>query len=216
MERSFQTSWNERSRLSTGEFMSGKPQYDEYAVLDAAITVFWQHGYASASVGGLTEATGLSRSSLYQRFGDKDGLFNEALARYSERVVARMRSVKANSAKKRMETLLREFLPKDTAAQRPAGCLLTRSCTEQSSLTIIGKEAANAGVGRQREVLLDILQAAKTQGEVCQHANLESLSWYYLGTLQAIVNLPPAGASNGTLEDLVNIAMSTWPLPARK
>jgi AcrR family transcriptional regulator len=79
--------------------MSGQPRYDEYAVLDAAITVFWQHGYASTSVGELTKATGLARSSLYQRFGDKDGLFNEALARYSERVVARMRSIKANSAK---------------------------------------------------------------------------------------------------------------------
>jgi AcrR family transcriptional regulator len=214
MEQSFQTSWNERSSLSTGEFMSGKPQYDEYAVLDAAITVFWQHGYASASVSDLTQATGLSRSSLYQRFGDKGGLFNEALARYSERVIARMLSVKATSAKKRMEALLRNFLPKDTTAQRPAGCLLTRSCTEQSSLTIIGKEAANAGVGRQREVLLDILKAARTEVEVCQNANLESLSWYYLGTLQAIVNFPPAGASIDALEDLVSIAMSAWPPPA--
>jgi len=196
--------------------MSGKPQYDEYAVIDAAIAVFWHHGYASASVSDLTEATGLSRSSLYQRFRDKDGLFNEALARYSERVVARMRSVKANSAKKRMEALLRDFIPKDTAAQRPAGCLLARSCTEQSSLTTIGKQAANAGVGRQREVLLDILKAAKTEGEVRRDANLESLSWYYLGTLQAIVNLPPAGASIDALEDLVGIAMSAWPPPARK
>jgi AcrR family transcriptional regulator len=194
--------------------MSGKPQYDEHAVLDAAITVFWQQGYASASVGDLTEATGLSRSSLYQRFGDKDGLFNEALARYSERVIARMLSVKANSAKKRMEALLRNFLPKDTTTKRPAGCLLTRSCTEQSSLTIIGKEAANAGVGRQREVLLDILKAAKTGGELRQDANLESLSWYYLGTLQAIVNFPPAGAPIDALQDLVSIAMSAWPPPA--
>jgi hypothetical protein len=115
-----------------------------------------------------------------------------------------------------METLLRDFLPKATAAQRPAGCLLNRSCTEQSSLTIIGKEAANAGLGRQREVLLDILKVAKTQAEVCQDANLESLSWYYLATLQAIVNLSPAGASIDALEDLVSIAMSAWPSPARE
>ncbi|MGN4072772.1 TetR/AcrR family transcriptional regulator, partial [Burkholderia gladioli] len=66
--------------------MSGKPQYDEAVVIDAAIQVFWRHGYAAASISDLTEATGLSRSSLYQRFRDKDGLFQVALATYTERV----------------------------------------------------------------------------------------------------------------------------------
>ena len=60
--------------------MSGKPQFDEAAVIDAALIVFWRQGYAAASISDLTEATGLSRSSIYQRFGDKDGLFREALA----------------------------------------------------------------------------------------------------------------------------------------
>ena len=59
--------------------MSGKPQFDEAAVIAAAIEVFWRNGYAAAAVSDLTEATGLSRSSLYQRFHDKDGLFQEAL-----------------------------------------------------------------------------------------------------------------------------------------
>ncbi|WP_164711243.1 TetR/AcrR family transcriptional regulator, partial [Pseudomonas viridiflava] len=63
--------------------MSGKPQYDESAVLKAATGVSWRHGYANASVSDLTEATGLSRSSLYQRFQDKDGLFNESLQLYT-------------------------------------------------------------------------------------------------------------------------------------
>ena len=60
--------------------MTGKPKFDEAAVIAAAAGVFWRHGYTAASVNDLTEATGLSRSSLYQRFGDKDGLFREALA----------------------------------------------------------------------------------------------------------------------------------------
>lgn len=191
--------------------MSGKPQYDEDAVIDSAIDVFWRHGYANASVSDLTEATGLSRSSLYQRFRDKDGLFNEALERYVDRVVARMQSVRANSAENRIKALLRDFLPKDTVAGRPAGCLLSRSCTERLNLTTTGKDAANAGISRQREVILDILKDGKAAGEVHQKANLESLSWYYLGTLHAIVNLPQAGASSLVLNDLIDIAMSGWP-----
>ena len=68
--------------------MSGKPQYDEAAVVDAAMEVFWRNGYAAASISDLTTATDLSRSSLYQRFGDKDGLFREVLDAYAERVSA--------------------------------------------------------------------------------------------------------------------------------
>ena len=57
--------------------MSGKPQFDEASVIAVAIGVFRRHGYAAAAISDLTEATGLSRSSLYQRFHDKDGLFEK-------------------------------------------------------------------------------------------------------------------------------------------
>ena len=99
--------------------MSGKPQFDEAAVIAAAMGVFWRHGYAAASISDLTEATGLSRSSLYQRFRDKDGLFQEALAAYTERVVRRMNAAKADTARGRLEALLRAYLP--DGSSRPAG-----------------------------------------------------------------------------------------------
>src|ERR1700691_5288276 len=73
LEQSVQHIWNDRSKMSSEELMSGKPQFDETAVIAAATEVFRRHGYAAAAVSDLTEATGLSRSSLYQRFHDKDG-----------------------------------------------------------------------------------------------------------------------------------------------
>ena len=107
--------------------MSGKPQYDEPAVIAAALEVFWRHGYAATSINELTAATGLSRSSLYQRFQDKDGLFMEALAAYTERLLQRMEDVQAETGRARVEALLREFVPRDGKGRRPAGCLLARS-----------------------------------------------------------------------------------------
>jgi AcrR family transcriptional regulator len=194
--------------------MSGKPQYDEVAVIAAAVGVFWRYGYAAASISDLTQATGLSRSSLYQRFQDKDGLFKEALARYTDRVLARMRSAKADSAERRLEALLRDFLPKDGAAPVPAGCLLSRSCAEQLTLSTTSKDATKACISQQKNVILDILKEGETAGELAHDANLDALAWYYLGTLQAIVNLAAAGASSEALTDLIDIAMSAWPKSA--
>ena len=193
--------------------MSGKPQYDEPAVLAAAIEVFWRHGYAATSINELTAATGLSRSSLYQRFQDKDGLFLEALASYTERVLRRMEGVQAVTARARLEALLREFVPAEGKSRRPAGCLLARSCAELPVLSEAGQSAARAGVKRQKAIVEGILRSAAANGELAADADVEALAWYYLGVVQAILNLPQAGASRAALQRMADVAMSAWPAP---
>lgn len=191
--------------------MSGKPQYDEGAVLKAATGVFWRHGYANASVSDLTEATGLSRSSLYQRFGDKGGLFNESLQLYTDRVTTRMKSTRAQTSKASVEALLREFLPRESDVKRPPGCLISRSNAEQEDLTAAGKHAANSAACLQRQIIVDILIHGQQEGEVGRDVDLDLLAWYYFGILQAVVNLPSVGADSQTLDGLIDVAMLAWP-----
>lgn len=56
--------------------------FDPDAALDAARAVFEAHGFEGASVQDLVDATGLSRSSLYGAFGDKQALYLATLDRY--------------------------------------------------------------------------------------------------------------------------------------
>ncbi|MFI9050731.1 TetR/AcrR family transcriptional regulator [Streptomyces sp. NPDC053427] len=51
-------------------------------VLDDAVRVFWRQGMPATGIQALVSATGLSRSSLYATFGNKDGLYAAALERY--------------------------------------------------------------------------------------------------------------------------------------
>jgi AcrR family transcriptional regulator len=61
----------------------GRPRtFVEHEVLDAAMQVFWRHGYAASSIAQLRAATGLSSASLYGAFGSKEGLFERAIAHY--------------------------------------------------------------------------------------------------------------------------------------
>jgi AcrR family transcriptional regulator len=191
--------------------MSGKPQFDESAVIDAAVDVFWTHGYAAASINQLTAATGLSRSSLYQRFQDKDGLFGEALSRYTTRVVGRMAAVQGASMRERLGALLRDFLPKETRHNRPPGCLLARCCAEMADLPEAGRALALAGLARQRAVVEEILRGAVASGELAPDADIDGLAWYYLGVLQAVLNLEQARAPRAALCRMVDIALSAWP-----
>lgn len=62
----------------------GRPrQFSVDAALDRAMEVFWERGYAGASLDNLTAAMGLNRPSVYAAFGDKRALFLAALDRYA-------------------------------------------------------------------------------------------------------------------------------------
>jgi AcrR family transcriptional regulator len=64
---------------------AGRPRkFDDAKALDAAIGVFWKHGYEGASLDLLTRAMGINRPSLYGAFGDKAELFAKAVRRYQD------------------------------------------------------------------------------------------------------------------------------------
>ena len=171
---------------------------------------FWRHGYAATSINVLTEATGLSRSSLYQRFQDKDSLFQIALEIYTDRVLHRIKSSEGESGRARLEALLRGLLP--MGSRRPPGCLLARSCAELVDLPEAGQKAALSGMSQQRDLLEDLLREAITVGELPAGADVAALAWHFLGVMQAILNLPHAGASRGELNRMITVAILAWPV----
>lgn len=62
---------------------AGRPRsFDVDAALQAAIHVFWEKGYDGASMKDLTQAMGINSPSLYAVFGDKKGLYIQAIERY--------------------------------------------------------------------------------------------------------------------------------------
>src|SRR6516164_3398429 len=66
--------------------MAGTKQFDHDAVVDRAMMLFWRKGYGGTSIHDLEKATRLRRGSLYNAFGDKQGLFVAALKRYETTV----------------------------------------------------------------------------------------------------------------------------------
>lgn len=62
----------------------GRPRvFDLDEVLMAAVQVFWVKGYEGSSIKDLTDAMGINAPSLYSTFGDKRGLYLQAIDRYA-------------------------------------------------------------------------------------------------------------------------------------
>jgi AcrR family transcriptional regulator len=63
----------------------GRPRsFNQADALEGAMRLFWAKGYDGASIGQLAQATGMPRATLYQIYGDKQGLFLAAIQRYVE------------------------------------------------------------------------------------------------------------------------------------
>ncbi len=88
----------------------GRPRgFDADQALDRALEIFWRQGYEGASLSDLTEAMGITKTSMYAAFGNKRDLFDKALARYAEVDMAYLRAaLAAPTARQVAETFLRE------------------------------------------------------------------------------------------------------------
>lgn len=61
------------------------PKFDRDAVIGAAMVAFFRSGYEATTLPDLEQATGLDRSSLYNSFGGKRGLYEAATRSYLDR-----------------------------------------------------------------------------------------------------------------------------------
>lgn len=75
--------------------MARPTEFDRDEAIASAIKVFARQGFEAASTSDLLEGMGIARQSLYGAFGDKRGLFLEALRRYAAGSLAQMREALA-------------------------------------------------------------------------------------------------------------------------
>jgi TetR/AcrR family transcriptional repressor of nem operon len=63
--------------------MARKKQYNEDAVVEKAMNLFWRNGYEPTSMQMLEKEMGINKFSIYSSFGNKQGLFLESLKCYN-------------------------------------------------------------------------------------------------------------------------------------
>ena len=106
--------------------------FDDTEALDAALACFWGHGYVATSVRDLSEAMGISGPSLYNAFGDKRGLFTEALEHYCRtRTQPLLAQIEAeNSGAAALAAFFAEIIDRACADRERRGCFLINSALD--------------------------------------------------------------------------------------
>ncbi|PTR23584.1 TetR family transcriptional regulator [Rhodococcus sp. OK519] len=110
----------------------GRPRaFDTQAVLEAAMRLFWEHGYDATSMTQLREVTGLSSASLYGAFGSKQGLFERAAEHYvaGPGSVTDVMADETLGPREAIARLLHGSIDMQTDTSHPRGCLVALSGT---------------------------------------------------------------------------------------
>jgi len=187
-------------------------QFDEDAVLDKAMLLFWTSGYEGTSTTELLTATGLTNSSLYQAFGSKEGLYRRVAERYRNGPLGVRDAALAEPTPRRVvERLLLSTIDVLTADTTPRGCMDVNSGTGQmrNSDSLRAMLIANRAVIRRRlgERLTELgLSRHPPMGDDPQHVAMLVATLLHGLAIQAA-----DGVSAEELRIVVQMFLACWP-----
>jgi TetR/AcrR family transcriptional repressor of nem operon len=188
----------------------GRPrEFDIDEAADAAMQVFWSHGYNGTSLPDLIEGTGLSRGSLYKAFGDKKGLFLAALDRYTSLACERQAAILQGSvpARAAIREALLHYAQLSSGSVGQRGCLVVATATEMVPHDAEIAERIRVMFERMQASLARAIQRGQAQGEVAAAEDSQTLARLLLCLTQGMRAVGKTGATKKEMIAVVDVAM---------
>jgi len=192
--------------------MAGVRQFDRDEVVERAMMVFWRKGYGATSIPDLEKATKLRRGSLYNAFGDKEGLFVAALKQY-ETTFGRDRIDQLANPDPygAIGGFLNVLVSQMCDPSRPRGCLHTNTSLEFPSAPETVLRIVAERTSAIETAMYLVLCRAQEQRLVDATVDARAVARFYLGVGKGIGVLHKVFGDGSMLRDVVNVAMSKWP-----
>jgi TetR/AcrR family transcriptional regulator, copper-responsive repressor len=148
--------------------MARPRNFSREGVLEKALPVFWEHGFADASLQELEKATGVNKSGLYSEFSGKEELFLESLRFYLDRMQLGLL---------RVEPLgwdnVEQFLklgPRATEGQK--GCFAVSSMRELAILPPAAIDMLGRGRVQLKQLIAKNIEAENPKADVNDLASM--------------------------------------------
>lgn len=190
--------------------MARTKRFDEGEMLDKAMQFFWHKGYNGTSPQEILEALGLSRSSLYDTYGDKRTLFISSLKRYRETVTGQVIQILESSENvpETLKMLFQRTKNQCFVGEDKRGCFMVNSKVELAP----HDEEIAAIVKENREALENAFTAAIKRGQEMGQLSKEnpprSLARFIMNNLWGLSVHSKSGADKKVFDDIIRIAMT--------
>ncbi|RDJ23178.1 TetR/AcrR family transcriptional regulator [Bosea caraganae] len=188
--------------------MARPREFEEVAVLDAAVQRFWSHGYEASSMRDLASAMGITGASLYNAFGDKRSLYRRALDRYVESTVAeRVSRLEGLLPPRRaIEGFFDEVIERSLSDPQRKGCMLVNSALELAPHDPEFRDAVAEVTDRIEAFFRRCAVAGQRDGTITTAQTADDLARHLLAVLFGLRALSRVRPERALLEGLVRPA----------
>lgn len=192
----------------------GRPRgFDADEALRRAMLVFWAQGYEGASLADLTEAMGITKTSMYAAFGNKEQLFRKALSLYDEGPASYgPRAWAEPTAAKVAAAILNGAVRATTNPDCPPGCLGVQGSLAAGELGRPARELLVEWRNAARLALEERFQRAVEERDLPLDADAARLARYIMTVAFGIAVEAASGASREELQEVADTALRNWPL----
>ncbi|CAM4230190.1 TetR/AcrR family transcriptional regulator [Bacillus paramycoides] len=185
-------------------------EFDEEKALDAAMQLFWEKGYAATSLSDLTAKMGIQKPSLYSAFGDKEGLFEAALRRYTNLHATSIRTKlqKEQSVKEAIRTFFENMVEEEYKKESNKGCFCINTMVElaphNEKFEVLTREHQMYLSVIFQELIAKGIQSGELQSDV----NAKALAQTLVTSLIGLTVLMKSRPERSVVDNSVSILLS--------
>ncbi len=190
--------------------MARTKDFDEDEVLSKAMNLFWLKGYNGTSMQDLVDGLGISRSSLYDTYGDKHALFLKALENYRELNLERLTKIdrEAGSAKEAIRGVLEHTIKELVKDKDHKGCFLVNAAVEMAphDKEVNGMLCQNDR--QMEEYFYETIKKGQERGEITNTQDARLLAQFIINGIKGIRVTAKSVADKKVFKEIINLTMS--------
>lgn len=169
---------NYLTKGQTGRIMARPREFDHQEALTAALMRLWRNGYARTSINDLAKCMGISRSSFYNAFGDREKVFLDVVAEY-ENIAPDFRLYRVGDDQRALSAIrdvFHEICVMHSDPQLPKGCLIVNAaCDIEQNETRLGG-VLHEMLARKVKAFATLYKRAIEQGDLPPESNADILA----------------------------------------
>jgi AcrR family transcriptional regulator len=192
---------------------TGRPRgFDADEALERALLVFWEQGYEGASLANLTEAMGISTTSMYAAFGNKEELFRKVLERYTEGPSDYLASALEEPTALGVATaIVAGTVRTTTRPAGPRGCLGIQGALATSESGRGVRDLLIAWRDNGYSCVRERFQRAVDDGDLPPETDPALLARYITTLTAGIAVQAASGVGHDELQEMADAALRNWP-----
>ncbi|ALL22627.1 TetR/AcrR family transcriptional regulator [Bacillus tropicus] len=169
--------------------MGRKISFNKEHALNKAMHLFWEKGYDATYISDLIETMGISRSTLYDSFGDKDALFKLVLEQYKNYGSQKRNLLFSDTnTKESLKSFFYQHIEKCYSDDIPKGCIITNSSLLIGQIDPSIEEILINDFNELEKAFKQVIEEGKKKGEISQEDDTELVA-YSLLSLNHSLNL---------------------------